>query len=87
VRLLVTVNYAPNQSQCYVRLPFSNLRNQQWWLEDLLSDARYDRDGNDLASSGLYLDLAPWCYHVFRLRRLLIHSVEVTSCLRSAKIS
>jgi Alpha amylase, catalytic domain len=87
VRLLVTVNYAPNQSQCYVRLPFSNLRNQQWWLEDLLSDARYDRDGNDLASSGLYLDLAPWCYNVFRLRRLLIPSVEVTSCLRSAKIS
>jgi hypothetical protein len=74
-------------SQCYVRLPFSNLRNQQWWLEDLLSDARYDRDGNDLASSGLYLDLALWCYLVFRRRRLLIPSVEVTSCLRSAKIS
>jgi hypothetical protein len=32
-------------------------------------------------------DLAPWCYHVFRLQRLLIPSVEVTSCLRSAKIS
>ena len=24
-RLLVTVNYAPNQSQCYVRLPFADL--------------------------------------------------------------
>ena len=26
-RLLVTVNYAPNQSQCYVRLPFADLGN------------------------------------------------------------
>ena len=24
-RLLVAVNYAPNQSQCYVRLPFADL--------------------------------------------------------------
>ena len=29
-RLLVTVNYAPNQSQCYVRLPFTDLGNRQW---------------------------------------------------------
>ena len=31
-RLLVTVNYAPNQSQCYVRLPFADLGNSQWRL-------------------------------------------------------
>jgi hypothetical protein len=35
-RLLVTVNYAPNQSQCYVRLPFADLSNSQWRLEDLI---------------------------------------------------
>ena len=27
-RLLVTVNYAPNRSQCYVRLPFADLGNR-----------------------------------------------------------
>jgi hypothetical protein len=70
-RLLVAVNYAPNQSQCYIRLPFPDLRNQQWQLEDLLSDARYDRNGNDLEARGLYLDMAPWGYHVFRLRTAL----------------
>ena len=69
-RLLVAVNYAPNQSQCYLRLPSSNLRGKQWRLKDLLSDAQYDRDGNDLESNGLYLDVAPWCYHVFELRKL-----------------
>ena len=29
--------------------------------------ASYDRDGSDLASRGLYLDLPPWGYHVFEV--------------------
>ena len=33
-RLLVTVNFAPNQSQCYVRLPFGDLGGGQFRLED-----------------------------------------------------
>jgi hypothetical protein len=70
-RLLVAVNYAANQSQCYIRIPFPNLRDQRWRLEDLLSDARYDRDGNELESRGLYVDLAPWRYHLFRLQKLV----------------
>ena len=67
--LLIAVNYAGNQSQCYVRTSFPGLANQQWRLEDLLSEARYDRDGNDLESRGLYLDMAPWGYHVFKLKK------------------
>jgi glycosidase len=59
-RLLVAVNYAPNQSQCYVRLPFADLGHAQWRLEDQLEDVRYDRDGNNLRARGLYLDAAPW---------------------------
>jgi hypothetical protein len=69
-RLLAAVNYTPNQSQCYIRLPFPDLRNQQWRLEDLLSDARYDRDGNDLESRGLYLDLVQWQAHVFSMTKV-----------------
>jgi len=68
-RLLVVVNYAANQSQCYIRIPFPQLRDQQWRLKDLLSDARYDRNGNDLESRGLYLDMTPWAYHVFKLQK------------------
>ena len=68
-RLLAAVNYAPNQSQCYVRLPFADLGNGQWRLKDLLSDAVYDRDGNDLESRGLYLDMVPWQASVFSLAR------------------
>jgi hypothetical protein len=69
-RLLVAVNYAPNQSQCYIRLPFKDLGNGHWRLEDLLGDAQYDRDGNDLRSRGLYLDVPPWQYHALTMTRL-----------------
>jgi hypothetical protein len=66
-RLLVTVNYAPNQSQCYVRLPFTDLGNRQWRLQDRLGEATYDREGNDLQARGLYLDVPPWQALVFAL--------------------
>ena len=68
-RLLACVNYAPHQSQCYVRLPFSDLGGGSWRLRDLLGDACYERDGNDLLSRGLYLDLPPWGHHVFEADR------------------
>ncbi|MGH7146944.1 MAG: alpha-amylase family glycosyl hydrolase [Burkholderiales bacterium] len=67
--LLVAVNYAPGQSQCYVRLPFPDLRNGQWRLQDLLSNTQYDRDGNDLESRGLYLEEPPWKASVFSLTK------------------
>ena len=66
-RMLVTVNYAANQSQCYVRLPFTDLDNGQWRLKDLLGDVTYERQGNDLQTRGLYLDEHPWQAHVFSL--------------------
>ena len=68
-RLLVCVNYAANPGQCYVRLPFPDLAQARWRLQDLLGPARYDRDGNDLQSRGLYLDVPAWQYHVFEMRR------------------
>ena len=68
--LLVTVNYAPNQSQCYVRLPFAGLGNVQWRLEDSIGDASYERDGDDLQTRGLYLDEAAWQAHVLTLTKL-----------------
>jgi hypothetical protein len=68
--LLVAVNYAPHQSQCQVRLADLKLADRQWRFQDLLSDAQYDREGNELQSRGLYLDLAPWRYHIFRVQQL-----------------
>jgi hypothetical protein len=64
-RMITCVNFAGQQSQCYLRLRFPNLGGRQWRLRDLLSDARYERDGNDLQSGGLFMDVPPWQYHVF----------------------
>jgi hypothetical protein len=69
--LLVAVNYAPNQSQCYIRFSFPDLRSRQWRLEDLFSNDRYVREGDELESRGLYLDMAPWRYQVFKLHKNL----------------
>jgi hypothetical protein len=69
-RLLVTVNYAPDQGQCYVRLPFADLTHSVIRFKDLMGEAVYDRDGSDVASKGLYLDLPAWGYHVFDVTSL-----------------
>ena len=66
-RRLVAVNYSGHQAQCYVRLPFPDLAGRSVRLQDLLSPARYDRDGSELVSRGLYLDMPAWGYHVFEV--------------------
>jgi len=68
-RLLVAVNYAANQSQCCVRLPFADLVGRAWRLQDQMEEVGYDRDGSDLQSRGLYLDVPPWQASVFAVTR------------------
>jgi hypothetical protein len=65
---LVAVNYAANQSQCYVRMPLQNLGGRSVRFADLINDeetARFVRSRNDLDLRGLYLDMPAWGYHVF----------------------
>ncbi len=71
-KLLVAVNYAAHQSQCYVQLPFEDLNAaSSWRLQDQLADdISYDRKSDVLTSVGLYLDLHPWQAHVFSMTRL-----------------
>ncbi|NKB18344.1 MAG: alpha-amylase, partial [Pseudanabaena sp. CRU_2_10] len=59
-RAIAVVNYAPNQSQCYVTLPWSDLDDRMYQLKDLMGSASYDRRGTDLLAPGLYLDLPAW---------------------------
>ena len=65
--LLVAVNYAPHQSQCYLRLPLDGLAGREWRLTDQLGSGHYDRQGDELANRGLYLDMGPWDISVFVL--------------------
>jgi hypothetical protein len=66
-RLIACVNYADHPSQCWVRRPFAGLAGRRWRLRDLLGTAQYERDGNELESRGLYLDVPAWQCHVFEV--------------------
>ena len=70
-RLLVTVNYGATSGQCHVRLRLPDLHNTRYLLSDLMDQTRYEREGNDLALQGLYLDLPAWGYHVFEMKKLV----------------
>jgi hypothetical protein len=69
-RRLVAVNYSENQSQCYVRLPFPEFSGHGVRFKDIMRPVSYDRDGAEVISRGLYLDLPPWAYHVFHMTGL-----------------
>ena len=64
---LIAVNYTGSQGQCYARLPFADLRGPAVRLKDLMGPASHDRDGSDLVSRGLYLDVPAWGCHVFEM--------------------
>jgi glycosidase len=66
-RMLIVVNYAPHPSQCYLALPFQEMKSRSIRLKDSLGSAVYVRDGNELLERGLYLDVQPWSYHVLDL--------------------
>jgi len=66
-RRWVVVNDAPYPGQCYLRLPFPELAGRIWRLQDRIGSAVYDRNGDDLLNTGLYLDLPAWGYHLFSI--------------------
>ena len=68
-RLLVAVNYAPNHSQCRIRLPFADLAGCQWRLEDQMASTTHHWDGGEMQNRGLFLDMSPWQTAVFCLAR------------------
>ena len=50
-------------------IPFTDLGGGAWRLQNQMEDVGYDRDGSDLQSRGLYLDMPPWQASVFALTR------------------
>jgi glycosidase len=65
--LVVVVNFSGHQSQCRLPLPFADLAGRRFRLVDAMGGEIYDRDGNEMAGPGLFIDLAPWRYNVFKL--------------------
>jgi hypothetical protein len=66
-RFLVVMNFGSGRAQARVRVPWDDLRGKTWRLADSLSDATYDRDGDEMRNEGLYVDLEPWQCHVLQV--------------------
>jgi small GTP-binding protein len=66
---LVVVSLSSSTAQCYLRLDQLDLGGRVWYLNDVLNDIEYERDGDDLVEKGLYLDVPPHVYHFFEFRR------------------
>jgi hypothetical protein len=67
-RRLIAVNLSDSAVQARVQVPWQEVRGETWHLIDALSDASYDGDGNEMAASGLYVELQPWSYCFFQYR-------------------
>ncbi|AKH37991.1 MULTISPECIES: alpha-amylase family glycosyl hydrolase [Nitrosomonas] len=68
-RHLIVVNLSANHSKARVRLPWTDLVGYPWQLSDPLQTRVFDRSGDELQVSGLYVELAPWGYHFFCCER------------------
>jgi hypothetical protein len=63
-RCLIAVNLSDSPLQALIHIPWT--AGVTWDFTDLLSDVIYTRDGNDMGSRGLYVELAPWAFNIFR---------------------
>ncbi len=70
VRHLIVVNLGDSAAQARIRVPGEGIRGRAWRLADVLNDDTWERDGDEMAGTGLYVDLGPSGYNFFRLQPL-----------------
>jgi len=63
---LVVVNLSDTAAQAQVKVPYDSLRGRQIVLTDSLSGTTYLRNGDEMLSPGLYVDLQPSNFHLLR---------------------
>jgi hypothetical protein len=66
---LVVVNLADSPAQGRVRLPWDELGGAAWTLTDRLDGRTFDREGDELAADGLYVELDGWGAHFLAFER------------------
>ncbi|HSF68110.1 MAG TPA: alpha-amylase family glycosyl hydrolase [Nitrospiraceae bacterium] len=65
-RHLIIVNLSGTHSQAQVRIPWDDLAGRPWRLTDSVQMTTFERAGDDLQRNGLYVDLDPWGFHLFK---------------------
>jgi hypothetical protein len=67
-RHIVVVNLSDRPAQARVQLPWSDLHGKQWRLSDALAGSAFERDGGEMAESGLFVGLDGWRWHLLSLQ-------------------
>lgn len=65
-RRLIVVNLSGSPAQASLHLPWDELRRKRWRLRDELTGDAFERGGDEMRDSGLYVDLPPWHCHFLR---------------------
>jgi hypothetical protein len=68
-RWLVVVNLSDRRAAGHVRAPWADLRGRRVRLVDPTRDEVFDRDGDEVCD-GLYVELAPWAWHLLRVEEI-----------------
>jgi glycosidase len=68
-RIVIVVNLSDRVVQARLRMPWDDLTGDTWCLYDTLSGASFERNGDEMQSAGLYVELGPWDFHFLRFSR------------------
>jgi hypothetical protein len=68
LRYLVVVNLSEDQSQARIHLPWDNLPGRTWQLIDLVDGDMFQRNGDEMHLSGLYVDLPAWKFYFLHIK-------------------
>ena len=74
-RYLIVVNLSDQLSQARVRAPWAGLEGETVSLVDGLSNARFERSGDEMQGQGIYVELGPWACHLLRCHRQPLSAV------------
>ena len=64
---LMVINLSDCPAQARVSVPLIEAGSGSWLLIDAFSGATYEREGDEMRSPGLYVELGPWGYHFLRM--------------------
>jgi hypothetical protein len=67
-RHVVVINLSGQAAQARVRLEWLDLPGRSWLLTGILGQQVFKRDGDELASRGLFVALNPWQFYLLALR-------------------
>jgi glycosidase len=65
-RYLIVINFSDSPVQARIQVRWPDAGGRRWRLADTFSGAAYEREGDEMLSPGLYVELAPWNCHLFQ---------------------